>query len=638
MKRIEIIFLLFLFGSGNSFSQTFTVAVDDSFEELLAVADTDNDNKITIEDRQDIHYWLGTGIGDSIKLNETYYLSNLLQELSLARKKGADSLRISMARIKEPPAERISRRIENVFWDDLTRTIDKEGIEEILRDEKTSGDNSRLYIPFGDKEAQKYYSDLRQDLQDFEVIILPEDITPEYVKSINERPGLLALKLEDGQGLPFVVPGGRFNEMYGWDTYFIAIGLLLDEKTALAKGMVENFIYQINHYGKILNANRTYYLTRTQPPFFSSFIRMVYQQMEEEDKAWLRDALNAAIKEYEQVWMVPGKRLTDNGLNRYFAEGIGIPPETEKGHFIKILSQFAKKFGMPLEEFRDKYNSGILEVPELDEYFVHDRTMRESGHDTSWRLVGKAAYLNPVGLNALLYKYEKDFAFMIKQYFDGSFTSYSGETYSGEYWLEKAEKRKELMNRYMWNEENGSFFDYNFKKETLTDYISATNFYPLWSEMITRQQAERMVENLIENLKAKGGILSGAKISAEANADNDLQRQWDYPFGWAPHQMLLWEGLLNYGYDKNVQELIYRWLWMITRNAVDYNGTVPEKYNVVDATHKVYAEYGNVGTEFDYITTSGFGWMNASYQLGLSLLSGQLRVKLNELVPPSEIF
>jgi len=101
---------------------------------------------------------------------------------------------------------------------------------------------------------------------------------------------------------------------------------------------------------------------------------------------------------------------------------------------------------------------------------------------------------------------------------------------------------------------------------------------------------------------------------------------------------MIWKGLLKYGFVKEAQELIYRWLWMITRNAVDYNGTIPEKYDVVACTHKVYAEYGNVGTEFDYITTSGFGWMNASYQLGLSLLKDELRRQLDLLTDPNKIF
>ena len=193
------------------------------------------------------------------------------------------------------------------------------------------------------------------------------------------------------------------------------------------------------------------------------------------------------------------------------------------------------------------------------------------------------------------------------------------------------------MNQYLWNDEEGSFYDYDFIEGEQTGFISATNLYPLWAGSVSEAQAAQMMEELKEHLSAPGGILSTAKISVEETATNEVQRQWDYPNGWAPHQMLLWQGLIDYGYEAEAHELIYRWLYMITRNAVDYNGTIPEKYDVVNRTHKVYAEYGNVGTEFDYITTSGFGWMNASYQLGLELLPQQYREKLNELVPPERI-
>ena len=98
--------------------------------------------------------------------------------------------------------------------------------------------------------------------------------------------------------------------------------------------------------------------------------------------------------------------------------------------------------------------------------------------------------------------------------------------------------------------------------------------------------------------------------------------------------MLIWKGLINYGFIEEVQDIIYRWLYMITKNAVDYNGTIPEKYDVVEATHKVFAEYGNVGTDFEYITQEGFGWMNASYQYGLSLLNKSNLEKLNQLIAP----
>ncbi len=630
-----IIFSLFLnFSVG---AQELRLKVDETMPRLLEQADTDADKKITIEDDPKMPFLVPLSEGDSIEIDRIYYLSNLLQELAIARAEEKETLETSLGRIKEPPSERISRRIEEQFWDDLTRTIDRKGLRKILKDTKASDGVQRLYVPATDTSGIKYYKDLQDELSGFEVVILPEKITPQYVKSINDKPGLLALKIKDGKGVPFVVPGGRFNEMYGWDSYFEGVGLLIDGRLDLAKAMVDNFIYQINHYGKILNANRSYYLTRTQPPFMSSFVREVFEAMEEKDKDWLRKALEAAIKEYEQVWMVEGERLTENGLNRYFAQGIGIPPETEKGHFEEVLKDFAAKHEMAPKQFEEKYKSGEIKDRELDEYFLHDRTLRESGHDTSWRLEDRAAYLNTVDLNSLLYKYEKDFEYLIDEYFDESFTTSTGKTYTDDYWEEKAEKRKELMNRYLWNEEEGSFYDYNFRKDEQTGYISATNFYPLWSGLASEEQAKRMLPQLMDDLKAQGGILSSAKASVEEAATNEVQRQWDYPYGWAPHQMLIWRGLLNYGYEKQAYELIYRWLWMITKNAVDYNGTIPEKYDVVDATHKVYAEYGNVGTEFDYITTSGFGWMNASYQLGLELLPEKYHEKLDELVPPDQL-
>ena len=194
------------------------------------------------------------------------------------------------------------------------------------------------------------------------------------------------------------------------------------------------------------------------------------------------------------------------------------------------------------------------------------------------------------------------------------------------------------MNDLMWHEDNQVFYDYNFETEEALVYESATNYYPLWAKLATDEQAEHLKNRLVETLKAKGGILSSSKASVEEFATSDVARQWDYPNGWAPHQMLIWKGLMNYGYEDLAQEFIYRWLWMITQNAVDYNGTIPEKYDVVSRTHKVYAEYGNVGTEFDYITPSGFGWMNASYQYGLNLLNADLKTKLNALVEPEEVF
>lgn len=614
----------------------FKVQINKTLEALLLQEDTVGDKKITKEDRGPKKFKLNVLDGNSYVVEGTYHLSNLLQELALAKNKGLTEVEISLSKIEEAPTQRISRMIREVFWDDLTRTIDEKGIAAIVGDDKTASAIKRVYVPYGDVNAQQYYQNLAKDYN-LEIVVLPKKISPEYVKSINDKPGILSLKLENGKGAPFVVPGGRFNEMYGWDSYFEGVGLLLDGRVDLAKGMIDNFCYQIEHYGKILNANRSYYLTRTQPPFLSSFIREVYEADASIGKVWLEQVLETAIKEYETVWMVKDKRLTSNGLNRYLADGIGIPPETESGHYDEILNVYAKKYGKSVKELEAEYVNGEFVNADLDLYFVHDRSLRESGHDTSWRLDDVCADLNTVGLNSLLYKYKTDFAYLIETYFCDKFKT-DTKIYTAEYWLMLARNRKELMNTHLWSEEHQSYFDYNIKNEALTTFGSATNFYPLWAECCSKAQAGQLVKLLMSDFKVKGGIVSTTKESVDLVATDVVQKQWDYPNGWAPHQMLIWKGLLNYGFEKEAHELAYRWLWMITRNAVDYNGTIPEKYNVVSCTHKVYAEYGNVGTEFDYITTSGFGWMNASYQYGLSILPEIMIADLNALKDPSAIF
>ncbi len=135
-----------------------------------------------------------------------------------------------------------------------------------------------------------------------------------------------------------------------------------------------------------------------------------------------------------------------------------------------------------------------------------------------------------------------------------------------------------------------------------------------------------------------GGIAGSTEKSRGPLSESRPARQWDYPNGWAPHQMLAWEGLINYGFDDIAYRLIYRWLYTITRNANDYNGTVPEKFDVVARSHHVFAEYGNVGTKFAYITREGFGWVNASYQVGLKRLPLESRRKLEQLIPPEWLF
>ena len=619
----------------------FTLQIRETLKNLLIQEDTDGDKKITIEDKGPKKFVITSTSGERYPIKGTYYLSNLLQELVRGKNKGLSILELDISKIKELPVERISRSIKEYYWPGLTRTMDEKGIEALLSDTKNDSltdDILKIYIPFEDFIALQYYQQIEKTLP-IEAIQLPKIITPEFVKSINTKPGILALKLtkenDNIQGVPFVVPGGRFNEMYGWDSYFESIGLIIDGKVALAKAMADNFQYEVEHYGKILNANRSYYLTRTQPPFYTSLIREIYEVTQ--DKEWLKSHLKTAIKEYETVWMVEGKRLTKNGLNRFLADGLGMPPECEEGHFDAIIKPVAKALNISIKSYIDGYQNGEIKNTALDIYFLNDRSVRESGHDTSYRIDGNCSELNLVDLNAFLYKYETDFKEIIASEFDNSF-SCNNRNYTSNFWNEKAKKRKQLSNTYLWDEEKGMYFDYNIKTASNSTFVSATTLTPLWAKMASKEQAEKLVKTALPLLKMEGGIAGSTQESAGEISTKRPQRQWDFPNGWAPHQMLIWKGLLHYKYKEEAQELIYRWLYMITKNAVDYNGTIPEKYNVVSATHKVFAEYGNVGTDFKYITEEGFGWMNASYQYGLTLLNVKYKQHLNKLTTPNKLF
>ncbi len=325
---------------------------------------------------------------------------------------------------------------------------------------RSSDQRPRIYIPFRDSFAYDYFTQVAESRPHLKlhVVQLPELITPEYVKSIDGHPGILSLGLRKSfdpktngmivRGTPFVVPGGRFNEMYGWDSYFEALGLIEDGRLELARAMVDNFCYEIEHYGKILNANRSYYLTRSQPPFLTDMIKCVFdalcERVNEERHVhllshtintrtelivWLRQSIRAAIKELLSVWLSFPRLDPQVGLSKYHTDGIGMPPETESTHFNHILEPFAEKYGVDVETFKVLYDTQEIKEPELDLYFIHDRAgncfiinsniVRESGHDTTYRFEGRCAYLATIDLNSLIYKYEIDLADFLDHHFHG---------------------------------------------------------------------------------------------------------------------------------------------------------------------------------------------------------------------------
>ncbi len=752
----------------------FLIDVDDTQRRLLAQEDTDGDFQICVNDTGSKVFPLKTASSGGFNTREirgTYHLSNLLQELALAADYGRKFIVVDERRLSENPVDRMERLIKYHFWDTLTRRIDKTGIELITSDPKARNPIRRIYVPCTDPVAVEYYQQVARDVQSLDVVILPEQWTPLWVKSKDSEPGILSLALKLVQeahgtvikGVPFVVPGGRFNEMYNWDSYFITLGLIANDRIELSKCMLDNFFYQVHHYHKILNANRSYYLTRSQPPFMTDMLNQVKDAVATRMRTselipWMARGWRACIKELLFVWFNKPRLDTKTGLVCYHPEGIGMPPETESTHFNHILEPFVlkhwdrlttdnrqnpaecKDWEVHLEKFKQLYYDGTIFDSDLDAYFVHDRAVRESGHDTTYRFEKICAHLTTIDLNALLYRYSMDISDAMRDDFHDAFKLRIkrgvGDEYLQSYmnfyrklstidkarfdfydwdvawargilveddevdlhWTGIAEPQRQptlirrsslqpntfpkdmerdasganfawqpfvdphpdcttfaihvtspvfhllarnlriRVNKYCWNEEKGMYFDYNIQLQQQSTYESVTTTWPLWAKMATREQASYILRACENKFEQNGGLVAGTSESRGQVGLDRPSRQWDFPLAWAPHQVLAWVGLENYGYEDYAQRLIYRWLFMLVSCSVEFNGVIAEKLDCVESTHKVHVEYGNEGLGFKLLPREGFGWTNASFVVGLNKLSRSYRRALGALTSPEALF
>ena len=417
---------------------------------------------------------------------------------------------------------------------------------------------------------------------------LPADLT-----SIKEH-GLLYLPR------PYVVPGGRFNEMYGWDSYFIQVGLLEDNEVDRARDMVDNFVYEIQHYGTILNANRTYYLTRSQPPFLTAMILGVYRKTP--DRAWLAATL-PAVEAYYRFWTTGQHAVKDTGLSRYWDSGEGPAPEAvaderdERGrtHYDRVREYYRteKVTDYDLTQYYNRERDSLTPL-----FYKGDRSMRESGFDPSNRFgpfsIDIIHYV-PVCLNSLLYQMELDTAEIVATL---------GNQAAAETWRARATTRKDRINALLWDEQAGLYFDYSFQTKRRRAYEFATTFYPLWVGIAGKEQAARVRANLVK-FEAPGGILTSTTVTGS---------QWDAPFGWAPLQIIAVEGLRRYGYDEDADRVASKFISLVNKEFREH-GTIVEKYDVRRLESDVAA-----GIQFGYSANQiGFGWTNAVF---LKLLAG----------------
>ena len=416
-------------------------------------------------------------------------------------------------------------------------------------------------------------------------------------------PGLLYLPR------PYVVPGGRFNEMYGWDSYFIQTGLLRDGELELARDMVENFLYEIERYGQILNANRTYYLTRSQPPFLTRMILGVYERRP--DRAWLRRTL-PAVEKYYRYWTEAPHLTPETGLSRYYDLGEGPAPEVVSAerdaegrtHYDRVREFYRTQqvTDYDVGEFYDRATGELTPA-----FYKGDRSMRESGFDPSNRFGPFSADItsyNPVCLNSLLYVYERDAA---------RITRLAGRARDARAWDERAAARRERVNRLMWDGRDGLYDDYNFEKREMRRYPFAATFYPLWAGIATREQAARVAANL-HLFERAGGLQTSTNPSGS---------QWDAPFGWAPVQLIAVEGLRRYGYRQEADRVSINFLSLVLKDFIAHN-TIVEKYDVAARTSSLGA-----GLRFGYGSNEiGFGWTNAAFTELYSQLPAGQRAKV----------
>jgi alpha,alpha-trehalase len=496
-------------------------------------------------------------------------------------------------------------------WDTLQRSLkDCKTYEDV----KTEGE-PMLYLP-ADVATPSGLGDMRQRCR-VDVEHLPATISEQTLGTI-QRHGLLYLEN------PYVVPGGQFNEMYGWDSYFIIRGLLRDHRRDLAKGMVENFFYEIQHYGGVLNANRTYYLGRSQPPFLTSMILAVYEAGKvagHPDISWLARGYGFAVEDYEQ-WNREPHLAGDTGLSRYFDEGDGPVPEImgDPSNYYHGAAQFFLIHEGEKSPNLVLHNAGspaaeatgpIFELPDCDpeskqtpkpdcsredrvslaaDFYKGDRSMRESGFDVTFRFGPYGADTHrfaPVCLNSLLYKTEKDLE---------QISLLLGRKVEAREWARKADLRRARIIKYFWNERRGLFFDYNFATHTQSTYEYATTFYPLWVGLASNEEARAVARNL--PLFEQPGGLDMSRVETGA--------QWDHPYGWAPINLMAIEGLRRYGYDSDGDRITFKFLAMILQN-FRRDHTIREKYNVVtqSSTTRIIAGYRQ--------NVTGFGWTNAAF-------------------------
>ncbi|MEY2918428.1 MAG: hypothetical protein RIS73_2142 [Bacteroidota bacterium] len=380
----------------------------------------------------------------------------------------------------------------------------------------------------------------------------------------------------------YIVPGGRFREIYYWDSYFTMLGLQVSRKISIIQNMVDNFAYLINETGFIPNGNRTYYLGRSQPPFFALMVNLLSEETGES----IFIKYQAALEKEYNFWMAGTDQLnkTNNSCNHVVLLDDGI-----------ILNRYWDSNATPRPEafIEDKHVAKkAVNTPEIT--YRHIRAAAESGWDFSSRWFKDAANMEtiettnliPVDLNCLLLNVEET---LLKIY-----VQQNNDTAVNLFKL-KVSSRKKAIQQYCWNEKEGCYFDYNFIDNKQIIHFNLATVFPLFFNMASKEQAQKIAGLIKQKFLYNGGLVTTIYKTGQ---------QWDAPNGWAPLQWMAYKGLKNYGFTELAKEVKHNWLGHCEKVFAE-TGKMMEKYNVMDST--ITAGGG------EYPNQDGFGWTNGVY-------------------------
>ncbi len=379
---------------------------------------------------------------------------------------------------------------------------------------------------------------------------------------------------------PYVVPGGRFDEIYYWDSYFTMLGLEESGRQDLALSMVENFASLIDRYGHIPNGNRSYYLSRSQPPFFALMVELTAARSRD-SAAIYATFLPALSKEYA-FWMEGADSLEPGKAHRRV---VRLKDGT-------LLNRYWDDRDSPREEaYREDVETARASNRPAAEVYRDLRAAAETGWDFSsrWLADGKTlatihtTALVPVDLNSVLFHLETTLA---RAYAISQKPEKAAELNA------RAALRKAAVRRYLWDAGKGAYTDYLWREGISNRKVTAASLYPLFFGLATRSHADRVAKVVRAQLLKPGGLVTTTIESGQ---------QWDAPNGWAPLQWIAAKGLADYGERDLARTIARRWMNNVVA-AYRSTGSLMEKYNVVDPS---LAAGGG-----EYPGQDGFGWTN----------------------------